>query len=637
MAGTRSLHRVFYWFFILLIAASPLGYAGPAVARPGVYRYANNVSLAAGSPLPIYKITSPVVTQKSIQTLAQVFSGIDDASSPKLDTYLGHSRFTRLNEKNHTILEQYGATGGFYAFDPERAFGDGSVVPNPNLNPAQAQLQACQFILLNQATLAPVSDDLQIPGLDVSCRHSFDKVPLYKVSTETRSGQGNTVGAITTNTPLRIMVTLPVLVNTGLHSQIPSLPFAGPGGHISMIFNDTSLSQNGPAPSLDSDIVGLQAVAMPAFGRSLTFSRTAPAADPDAAVSLVIQQVKTAFPGGTNIHIPGPDLAYFVTDAAQPQTVLEPVLIFSGVTVDVDGQTQILKDIVLPGVVSGPGPKVTILSPLDGAVHFSGKTINLKGQIGEGKPPYSYDWQFDGLSLGGGILIAPGTTPALAINVPNPESKGDPADLTVHLVVTDSEGVTRQQSVSLVSPAPFYLPVVLGGSAGSSTASAGQKAEPTPAEIVPMAINYRFGVEYGSDYPPYGAGGSDLGGVPPDANGLSAGLMGLGWPRSFNWYNANAWERDWRDCSLGGGDCTYGVDRVDYVYYSGHGGAGGLAIPSNSHDFGLVRRLERTLPDGTLGQLLLLPDAARAVGCGRRRADPPLVQRLPGRAPADGL
>ena len=60
--------------------------------------------------------------------------------------------------------------------------------------------------------------------------------------------------------------------------------------------------------------------------------------------------------------------------------------------------------------------------------------------------------------------------------------------------------------------------------------------------------------------------------------------MGLGWPRVFNWYNSLAWERDWRDCSLGGSDCTYGVDRADYVYYSGHGSNGGISMPSNSHD-----------------------------------------------------
>jgi hypothetical protein len=112
-------------------------------------------------------------------------------------------------------------------------------------------------------------------------------------------------------------------------------------------------------------------------------------------------------------------------------------------------------------------------------------------------------------------------------------------------------------------------------------------SDPAPRLLTTMGGgSYSFGVEYGSDYPPYGPGGTDLGGVPPDANGLSASLIGLGWPRVFNWYNANAWEKDWRDCTLGGIDCSYGVDRADFVYYSGHGSYGGIAMPSNTHDTG---------------------------------------------------
>jgi hypothetical protein len=98
------------------------------------------------------------------------------------------------------------------------------------------------------------------------------------------------------------------------------------------------------------------------------------------------------------------------------------------------------------------------------------------------------------------------------------------------------------------------------------------------------AIHYRFGVEYGSDYPPYGKGGADLPAVVPDANGFSSGMSGLNWPRIFNWGNSLAWEKDWRDCSLGGIDCTVGVDRADFVYYAGHGAAGGISLPSNNHD-----------------------------------------------------
>ncbi len=157
----------------------------------------------------------------------------------------------------------------------------------------------------------------------------------------------------------------------------------------------------------------------------------------------------------------------------------------------------------------------------------------------------------------------------------------------IHLVVTDDEGVVREAVVTLKTP-QIFLPSVSNSSTGGSDASPFKALPPssTSGLVSPQnpTANYSFGVEYGSDYPPYGPGGSDLGGVPPDANGLSSGLWGLGWSRVFNWYNINAWEKDWRDNSLGGIDNTYGVDRTDFVYYSGHGSDGTLYMPNNSHD-----------------------------------------------------
>jgi hypothetical protein len=69
----------------------------------------------------------------------------------------------------------------------------------------------------------------------------------------------------------------------------------------------------------------------------------------------------------------------------------------------------------------------------------------------------------------------------------------------------------------------------------------------------------------------YNGTNPDLPGVPPDANGFYNRLVSLGWTGRFNWGNNAAWEKDWRDCSLGGGDCTYGVDRAEFAYFSGHG------------------------------------------------------------------
>jgi hypothetical protein len=227
---------------------------------------------------------------------------------------------------------------------------------------------------------------------------------------------------------------------------------------------------------------------------------------------------------------------------------------------------------------------VAILSPVSGFTAFPSTAVAFKGSITDGVAPYTFEWQLgDGslLSGGGGTLDNPGDLPAFSTLLPALDAKGPGTAQIVRLVVTDSEGFTRQAEVSLDAPLPTFIPMLVRA---GSLLNAIQPAQRQAAALAPSANNYRFGVEYGSDYPPYGAGGPDLGGVPPDANGLSAGLVGLGWPRVFNWYNASAWERDWRDCALGGSDCTYGVDRADFVYYAGHGSNGGISLPSNTHD-----------------------------------------------------
>lgn len=109
----------------------------------------------------------------------------------------------------------------------------------------------------------------------------------------------------------------------------------------------------------------------------------------------------------------------------------------------------------------------------------------------------------------------------------------------------------------------IYLPIT----AKSATAAAGS----TPPISI-AAPPYGVGVEWIQNY--NGVPGlGNLGGTQPDADGFYNNLAGYGWNRTFRWYNNSAWEKDWRDCSLGGGDCNYGIDRsnTDFAYFAGHG------------------------------------------------------------------
>ena len=173
-----------------------------------------------------------------------------------------------------------------------------------------------------------------------------------------------------------------------------------------------------------------------------------------------------------------------------------------------DGQTLALKDLTMPAVESGPGgagPSVAITSPSTGAFYLPGTPVNLQGSIADGAVPYQYEWQLDdGTLLDSGTALAPGDLPLLTTNIPAAGSKGQPGSETVHLIVTDNNGIgiTREAVVSLVSPAFMYLPTISQG-AGPASAAAPSAQPEVAGAAARLATNYSFGVEYGSDYPPY--------------------------------------------------------------------------------------------------------------------------------------
>src|SRR5450759_3810536 len=588
MTRFHSLSVGFRLFLIPVLLAFTLGFATPAASQP-MYTYANGVQLAAMAQLPFYHVSSLAVNTDTVQAVTRNFSGITGGSTPKMDTINGHSRFSLFNDTNKTVLEQYGATGGFYAYNPDQAFSN-SEGGNP-LPALYVEDYACNFIL-GHPSLVPTETDLIIPGLSNKCNPG-NGYPGYKSSTEWLTGQ-DPKGAKppSPNKALRRMVTVPLMLNTAGPGALNLIPLGGPGGHISMIFFNPimGLSTNAGAPTLDANTPGLQAVAMPAYGRSFTKKGDVVILVPAVVQAQIQKQLENDYPGNKGVTVPTPALEYYLSDASTPQSTLEPTLTFTGITVvTADGQTLTLKDMTVPDSVSGPGglgPTVAITAPANASSYMPGVKVSLKGTISNGIAPYSYSWQLDdGTLLKSGSAAATGALPPFPTFLPVPPSKGSLASLTVRLVVTDGDGITRQADVSLKAPLQIFLPAIKNKASAialSSTVPTVVMAVP----LVPAAPNFvhTFGVEYGSDYPPYGPGGPDLSGVPPDANGFSSGLWSLGYSRIFNWYNANAWEKDWRDCALGGGDCTYGVDRAEFVYYSGHGNNGGIAIPSNSHD-----------------------------------------------------
>lgn len=567
---------------LVLMLIILVGLGNGAAAAPdtqsGAYRTANGIVMQAGTPLPVFQFTKPNISSGNTSSLSQLFEGIYARQSVQQDSYLGNPRYTVPNTRTLALLEQYSATGGFYAYQATEAFSE---TVRGGVNPVAAQDLACQFLRDNG--LFPQNQNL-VPDQAISqqCDFEFDTNPYRTtvISSSVQSAQGGQPQTQTTG----IIVQVPLALGVPGLAQNGGIPLGGPGGHLSLLFRTTDSEDQGF--SLDSSVPGLAAAALPFHSRDFKFLRNVPAVDPAQVKQQVEQQVRASYPGATGVTVPDPALIYHVNDAAVEQTGLEPVLDFEGIEVTLPNVPEpiVLRNITVPAVESGAGgfgPEVSITAPANNSTYAPGSNVTLTGSITGGAAPYAFTWSLDdGTVLGTGQTS--NTSVSLTTNQLPVLSRGQPVATVVRLSVQDNEGAEREAIVSLrptVAPSA-YLPLLTRGAAQASSVASQAGAQATDP-IALAASNYSFGVESGSDYPPYGPGGSDLPGVPPDAGGFRSSMLSFGWTQTFYWTNAFAWEKDWRDVSLGGGDSIYGVDRTDFAYWAGHGSNGGISLPSS--------------------------------------------------------
>ncbi|MCX7792129.1 MAG: DUF6345 domain-containing protein [Chloroflexaceae bacterium] len=562
-----------------LVLSLVLTGAWTARSATPVFVTANNIVLQQGEVLPIFPLSAPQVNSNTTRELARRFSGFAAGPTIAPDTYLGLPRFTVPLTDTSSLLVRYGATGGYYATNLNEL---GRESARGAIDRTQAQQLACLFLLTNgfmDARGRLLLDQQNLQGVltpnPQGCGFNPDpQNPLYATSLiRAATVPANNPGGAPTEQDVGVVVRVPMNLPVQF-GQRSELPLGGPGGHLSLLFTTTT-RDNGP--TLDDAVPGLAGVAMPFFSRQLGQPRNVPIANPDEIRNQVEQQVRASFPGATAVNVPQPVFSYYVLDAAVEQRALEPVLEFQGIEVTIGGETVILRDIVAPLArpgAGGFGPTVSITDPASGSPFNPGAEVLLRGAINDGAAPYRVEWLTgDGVALGSSTVNGPGAVELRTRSLPVTSRGGTPTAVTVVLRVTDNEGAVREARVILrpaVAPVA-YLPLVIRDRSGA----------PATTEAILEQVGYGFGIEANWDYPPAGPGGGDLPGVVPDANGLRSGMLGYGYSQRFYWTNSNAWERDWRDCGLGGIDCTLGVDRADFVYYAGHGGPAGLSLASN--------------------------------------------------------
>lgn len=539
----------------------------PANANARSVVMGNGVVLQVGGRLPIYAIEAAPVDTASATQLANRL-GATEGGTLVQDAVNNHPRYTTVQTTTRAVLEQYGATGGIYLYSASRAFRE-AAAQNAVFDVREAQFRACRYVLENE--LAP--DSVTFSGKAIGCNMDFDAT-TYAVS-EVWRAESDADGTETGRTQIGLQVQVPLGIPI-LGVRSGTYPVGGPGGHLSLLF-DTTDSQSPEA--LEEHIApGITALAAPIHRREFRYLREAPSVDVQQLMSDIREQLSAAYPGAP-ITVPMPSLVYWLSDASTPQRTLEPVLSFEGAGVEIDGQIVSLRSFTLPATEAGAGgfgASVDITSPASGSRFVVAQPTTIEATVSAGAAPYTYTWMLeDGSPLGSGVLAEAGPLTLTTSMLPAVSHGGQPAPVGIYLSVEDAEGAVRGDSVSLI---PHVVPQVFMPLAVSQ-AGAGVSSRQSQSTRQPRAAtaSYGFGTEMASDYP---GTSNDLPGVVPDVNGFRSSMAADGWWSGFAWSNSSVWERDFRECQLGGGDCSYGVDRVDFAYYSGHGGPGSLFLPS---------------------------------------------------------
>ena len=183
-------------------------------------------------------------------------------------------------------------------------------------------------------------------------------------------------------------------------------------------------------------------------------------------------------------------------------------------------------------------------------------TITASVSVSGGTAPYSYTW-----SSSSAALPSEGRNGEDISYQRAPRDRADDAE-RVTVEVTDANGLTATASVDLDADGEASAATLPGGG-GFGTLAIG----PTDVGIEQTVDEWQCAQDSG--------------------NGFRDVMNAHGVGVAFDWRGTNAWERDFRDPSLGGDDSNF-VDNVDATWYTGHGWPGGFTFKGNNSDTSIV-------------------------------------------------
>jgi hypothetical protein len=523
--------------------------------------------------LPVFKLLPSVVNEDTAFQLAEIFDGIVGGEVETNESHTGTPRYIVLNEQTGSQLEQYGASGGFFAFNVEHAFRE---------TPAALDYDdrmICLFLTRKQLFPEHTTPETRDCNSQMPLPYLNNFIKLATITPMSGAQGIDQFLAGEVNSDVEIIGEIwqvPLAIDVGRELGVQQsiyIPMGGPGGHLSLLL----IGFGQETPSLDSGLPGLQALALPSHGQERSLIGLFKVVQPDTAIGLAVERLSHAFPGSE--IIPGePELIYYVDDPAEEQENMMPVWYFPEATAIVDGEEVNLRGFTIPAV-EGFLPEVEITSPHSGMRYVPGQTLDITALITGGEPPFDFTFELeDGTPINTGSTedgVITFTTPAL------PAADKLDEGLFLTLVVTDSNSAMSYDSLELVPPHRMFIPASLQNADLSSQSMPAFDADFALQSEISQTIR-SFAVQWVRYYNGHG---SNLPGTQPDGTGFRNKLVSKGWQQVVHYYNNNAWEKDWRDCSLGGIDCTFGVDRADFGYFAGHGSGARIYFGVNKDSY----------------------------------------------------
>ena len=490
---------------------------------------------ALPSSMPVYAIMPTLINPDIILSNASRLNGVGVTEVHSETSRGGLDHFFAFNSETGNIVDEFNHTGGLFAVNYSRAYTETDLLVSPTT------AQVCLFLMNRQ--LFPSEIEPRFTDCRSNPPYTVKQIHLSTLDPGTGRGMNKTIGE---------SIQIPLAIDIG--TVAPNfIPMGGPGGHLSLL-----LAGNAMMPSLDSSLPGLQALASPWFGRMREMDPIG--FYPVVPMQAAIQQFTARFPEGIVINAGTPVMVYYLGFPDVPQDAMMPMWTFPDATGIISGTVVSLKDSAIPGV-EGFAPVVNISDPLDGEVFIRHQPITLTFSITGDQGPFTYTVSVDDAEVASGVTNGSPLTLNLG-SLPLSGGRPEGHDISVHAV--NQYNIPGDDAVFLGASFDNFLPLLAksGSSVNRITPSA------SPASVDAPASTLRIGIEWVMNYH---NPDSNLSQTQPDAQGLYSWLGAFGWSKSFNYGNDSAWEKDWRDCTLGGIDCTYGVDRAEFVYFSGHG------------------------------------------------------------------